>query len=240
MPYDAQQLAGLEVAADLHREPGVPCESLFGRHGAQDYTEPTRSRDLVRTERGSVPPMLLSITTTGKVTLLIVAGAFIALGTDHGDLHPQAEPRFPGHAVRVHPGLVRCSSWPSWVRSTGSPRRKRSRPNGRHRDATGRGRRRRDDRRRDDLTNGGTGDAPARARPCSRPPGVRRLSHARRRRRLRHRRPEPRRGQAVRRPRRRRASQRQRRDAARSRASSATSRSRNVAAYVSVGRGLSL
>ena len=50
-------------------------------------------------------PCCLTITTTGKVTLLIVAGLFIAWALITAIWIPEAEPRFPGHADRLPPRL---------------------------------------------------------------------------------------------------------------------------------------
>ena len=49
--------------------------------------------------------MLLTITTTGKVTLLIVAGTFIAWALITAIWIPEAQPRVPGHNDRVRPGF---------------------------------------------------------------------------------------------------------------------------------------
>ena len=72
---DPQQLARLEVDPDLDGEAGVAGESLLGSHGSAAYTGARDSFSATRSRcRGSVPAVLLTITTTGKVTLLIVAG----------------------------------------------------------------------------------------------------------------------------------------------------------------------
>jgi mono/diheme cytochrome c family protein len=78
MAGHAHQLAWLEVDPDLDGEARVAHESLFRSHSSAAYTD---GRSFSRTRlwcRGSVPAVLLSITTTGKVTLLVVAGLFIA------------------------------------------------------------------------------------------------------------------------------------------------------------------
>jgi len=73
---DPQNMPGLQVAADLDGEPGVADEPFLRGHGSGDYTRRpfTWSRPH---GRGSVTPMLLSLTTTGKVTLIVVAAIFI-------------------------------------------------------------------------------------------------------------------------------------------------------------------
>ena len=95
MPGDTYELAGLEVDPDLHGEAGVACESLLGSHSSAAYTG---GRSFSRTSlrcHGSVPAVLLTITTTGKVTLLIVAGLFIAWALITAIWIPKRNPDFP-------------------------------------------------------------------------------------------------------------------------------------------------
>ena len=54
-----------------------------------------RSPELLSGSRGSVPAVLLAITTTGKVTLLIVAGLFIAWALITAIWIPKRNPDFP-------------------------------------------------------------------------------------------------------------------------------------------------
>ena len=63
--------------------------------GVRYYAEIARSPGTDRRLRGSVPAVLLSITTTGKVTLLIVAGAFIAWALITAIWIPKRNPEFP-------------------------------------------------------------------------------------------------------------------------------------------------
>ena len=111
---DAEQLPRLEVDADLDREAGIAGEALVRRHGGGAYYGEAlvRSR-LVHSAVVASLPCSSRITTTGKVTLLIVAGAVHRLGADHGDLDSEAEPGFSGHADRIPAGLgpvPRCAA----------------------------------------------------------------------------------------------------------------------------------
>ena len=80
--------------------------------GARSSAAPAR-------RRGSVPAVLLMITTTGKVTLLIVAGAFIAWALITAIWIPKRNPGFPGHADRVRAGLVSVLRRPDGCRLLG-------------------------------------------------------------------------------------------------------------------------
>src|SRR6478735_1251043 len=82
--------------------PGRPAEA--GRRTRGDRLQPVvrasprASGSFFRTRlrcRGSVPAVLLTITTTGKITLLIVAGLFIAWALITAIWIPKRNPDFP-------------------------------------------------------------------------------------------------------------------------------------------------
>jgi len=96
MPADPEQLSRLQVDADLDDETCVPRNTLFRRHGGELTSPIARAfPGNSPARRGSVPAVLLTLTTTGKVTLLIVAVAFILWALITAIWIPKRNPDFP-------------------------------------------------------------------------------------------------------------------------------------------------
>ena len=198
---DAQELARLQVDPDLDGEAGVAVKRSSGVTAAQ----PTTAADRVRspTPRPSAVvasmPCCLTITTTGKVTLLIVAGLFIAWALITAIWIPEAEPRLPRHADRVPARLGAVPRRPARHRVLGhldAGGRDRGGGTARREHDAGRDRHRRDDRPGDHTSQAPTPTS-RRGQGGLRVRRLRRVPHARRCRRDRDRRPEPRRGEAA-------------------------------------------
>ena len=96
MGRDAQELARLEVDAHLDGEARIAGQAFVRRHWRSLLAGHARSPKTCLRRRGSVPAVLLTITTTGKVTLLVVAGIFIAWALITAIWIPKRNPDFPG------------------------------------------------------------------------------------------------------------------------------------------------
>jgi mono/diheme cytochrome c family protein len=91
----AEQLPGLEIHPDLNCEACLAPEPIVRGHGMEPTTVPHSFSRTRPRHRGSVPAVLLTVTTTGKVTLLIVAGAFIGWALITAIWIPKRNPDFP-------------------------------------------------------------------------------------------------------------------------------------------------